>query len=233
MLILQPSPDSADQESVARFYATLFSIYKIEGATLDMFARDGALTVHNYQRYINGKLDLWELDPQHAVALHHFLPREVRIGCAYSALKATQSKYELVVIDSPQGIHHDVYGKEHVEHFTAMEQVGRILEDHALIVLYVNQRPYDRAEAGDHGMDTYAEYDFPHWMLAREQFYRDDPTNVAVEEAIWAYRKVLKRQGFQIKGVVMTPYLSDVPGRDSYAFHLGLEVVKVRTPSKS
>lgn len=213
----------SDKKSAKLFFDTLAGFYDFGEEALDMFARDGALTVSCYAYKVQN-LDVWELMGVHEKALRNFRPRDLVIGCTYQTLESCDRKYDLVVIDTPQGIHHDHQHVPHVEHFDVMRQVGRILKDRALIVLYVNKRPYNRDEVGDHGYDQYDEYDFKKWMQARQEFYDYDPQNLTEERAMAAYRRVLGAQGLSVKSQLTVPCYSDVPGFEPYAFRLGLEV---------
>lgn len=216
----------ADQASARAFFDALLAMYTFDGPVLDMFARNGELTVASYRDKIAGPLDLWELGPEHTQALTEFDPRDIRIGCSYQSMMHTQNRYEMIVVDTPQGLHKDFMGRTHTEHFGVMREIGGMLADHAVIVLYCNKHPYNRAEAGSHGYDEYEEYDFEEWMDRRSDFYGWDARNVPEEAMIEAYRKVLHVQGFRLRGVHMTPCHSDVPGKDPYAFRLGLEVLR-------
>lgn len=219
----------ADQVSARVFFDSLLALYDVTGPTLDMFARNGELTVTSYKDKIAGPLDLWELGPEHADALRAFQPRDVRIGCSYLHMAATENRYEMVVVDTPQGIHRDGRGHLHAEHFGVVWNIGKLLQPHAVIVLYCNKRPYNRDTEGSHGYDEYAEYDFDTWMEKRAEFYGWKATDVPEEAMIEAYRRVLLAQGFKVRGVHITPCHSDVPGKEPYAFRLGLEVVQEGT----
>lgn len=216
----------ADRASAQVFFDALFGLYVIDGPVLDMFARNGELTVAAYRDKIDGPLDLWELGPEHEDALWQFDPREVKIGCSYKSALATPNKYGMIVVDTPQGMHKDAYGKVHAEHFGVIRDIGKMLEDQAVIVLYCNKHPYNRDEAGSHGYDEYAEYDFETWMGRRASFYGWDAKNTPEEAMVAAYRRVLAEQGYRVRGVHITPCYSDVQDKEPYAFRVGLEVIR-------
>lgn len=213
----------SDKKSAQLFFDAMLEFYDIRNADgLDMFARDGALTVSNYAYKVEN-LDVWELMEAHRPALANFRPRDLIIGCSYKALAVCERKYDLVVVDSPQGLHHDHLHTARVEHFDVMRQIGTILKKDALIVLYVNKRPYNKDEVGDHGYDQYQEYDFKRWMIARKEFYDYDPQNLTEEAAMRAYRNVLGKQAIRVKSQLIVPCYSDVPGMEPYAFRIALE----------
>lgn len=218
---------SADQRSANVFFKALLSMWDLQDvAALDAFARNGQLTVPNYADVVR-ELELWELGEEHREALERFSPDCVRIGCSYSHLVTAIEegrKYGLLVIDTPQGIHADVYGNEHVEHFDFLRDSTAILADEAVVVLYVNKHPYNRDEVGEHGYDQYKEYDFDKWMSARREYYGS--TVITEGQAINQYTSALSLQGFKVTEVLAVPCYSDVPDRAPYAFRLALKVAR-------
>lgn len=225
MKVRQVGVSGADKASAAVFFEAVCSFYDLSNAVaLDMFARTGELTVTNYHEHV-GEIHLWELGPEHAKALGEFQPEEVHIGCSYRQAESCHTKFDFVVVDSPQGAHHDYKGCVHYEHFDLIRYVvPPMLKDEAIVVLYVNKRPYNKDVLGEHGYDLYEEYDYDAWMDARRAFY--GASDIAEEDAIRAYRTVLGAAGFAVSGMVITPCYSDVPGYPPYAFRLALRVVR-------
>ena len=222
----------ADRESARVFFGALLGMYVVTGPTLDMFARNGELTVSAYKAHVYGPVDLWELDPAHAPALRAFSPRVLFTGCSYGAMILTPNKYEMIVVDTPQGIHTDYSSsgqhrcfRRHAEHFYVMKNIGPLLEDHAIIVLYCNRTPYNRDTEGSHGYDEYVEYDFDEWMAAREDFYGGDPQNTPEEAMLMAYRKVLSAQGFRVRGVTLPPAIRTLHRKNPMLSGLGWNVL--------
>lgn len=216
-----------DKVWTSHFFHILKEFYDFsQVAALDMFARDGALTVANYAYNVK-HLDVWELSDAHTKALEAFRPRDIRIGCSYKFMAECKNKYGLIVIDNPQGVHHDGDHQRRFEHFSVLPNMGHILADQAVVVLYVNKRPYDKTEIGNMGMDDYAEYDFKKWINARQDFYDYDPQNLSEEAAMLAYRRVFHQLGFKIKTQVAIPCYSDVSGREPYAFRLAIQLEKI------
>lgn len=215
---------ASDIASSAVFFRALLDMYDLSvGEVLDMFARDGTITVQQYFDKV-AAVDCWELMEQHRFRLKDFSPREAIIGCSYVALRQARRTYDMVVVDTPQGLHDDAAGNIHVEHFSVIKKIKPLLKPKAIIVLYVNRSPYDKAKSGSHGYDEYEAYDYSKWMQERSLFYQCDPHVVTEDVALRAYRGWLGIQGITVKSALMIPCYSDVPGVEPYAFRLGLEV---------
>jgi hypothetical protein len=213
----------SDHDSSELFFAALEPWVPSAPKTLDMFARDGAITVSKYCEWA-GELHLWELGPEHKKSLDKFGATDVKIGCSYEHLRNCTEQFDMVVIDTPQGLHKDYNGVVHAEHFDILKEVGPILREGCWVVLYVNRKPYNKDETGSHGYDEYDEYDFNKWMTRRANFYGAYALDVSEEAALRAYRRVLGPQGWSIAQMVLTPCLSDIRNRDNYAYRLGLNV---------
>lgn len=214
----------SDKQSARVFFAALLEMFEFE-TVLDMFARDGALTVSSYVEKVPD-LYLWELCPEHAEALSTYNPQQVRIGCSYRSMLQDFGTYDLIVVDTPQGIHSDYAGNPHVEHFDVVKGIRKFVGHRAVIVLYVNKRPYDRDEVGSHGYDEYDEYDFGKWMVARQTFYGGNPREITEAQALRAYTECLNAQGLTVRSVLTVPCFSDVEGVDPYAFRVAIEVTR-------
>jgi hypothetical protein len=222
----------ADRRSARAFFDALGLTYyeRMKNAeVLDMFARDGQLTVDaaQYHQYGGVQLDLWELEDQHRESLEMFDPRDVKVGCSYKALAECRSKYDVVVVDTPQGVHSDFARQPRVEHFDVVRKLGPILKDQALVVLYVNKRPYDVRKFGEHGYDTYQEYDYEKWMAHRQQFYGS--AIIGEGTALQAYKREFQMQGLSVVGVLLVPCKSDVEGVPDYAFRVALDLKRERS----
>jgi hypothetical protein len=213
----------ADHKGADLFFTALTTYYDLRGmSALDMFARDGDFTDRKSVVLVQ-ELDLWEINPEHTQALNDFKPREVRIGCSYASLKQCQRKYDLVVVDSPQGVYPDYEGKVHAEHFDLIEELPKILKDRAIVVLYVNKEPYNRDLVGDLGYDKYDTYNFDTWMEKRERFY--GKRHVSEADALFAYRYRFALHRFRTVSVLVTPCLQGDPGLPP-TFRLAMELVR-------
>lgn len=220
----------ADRLSAQVFFQAVTSYYDLTiGVALDAFARNGQLTVANYYDKV-GVIDAWELGAEHAKALEQFNCRNIKIGCSYVTAKVSGSKaYDLVVVDTPQGLHKDACGSTCAEHFDFLPLLEGLLKpERALTVLYCNKKPYDRDAVGNHGYDDYAEYSFEDWMRRREQFYgTSTPQDVTEAEMLQAYEHAFAKIGRKIVSTVMVPCFSDVPGKEPYAFRLAIESIAI------
>lgn len=233
MKVRETNVSDSDKASAELFFDTLLQFYDpTKWEVLDAFARNGQLTVPNYIDRLDqqgGCVDLWELGPEHHDDLLRFGPRDLRIGDSYTTAVKCDRKYDMVVIDTPQGVHADDRDIKHVEHFDFMKiTMQRLLKDRGIIVLYVNRQPYDKNEVGSQGYDEYDEYDFEAWMDARGRFYRcHDPRNLQMNEALFGYQRLIGICNFQLMNTVVVPCFSDVPGKEPYAFRLALEVSRL------
>jgi len=215
----------ADQLSAKVFFKALAELYAMKDWTvLDAFARNGELTVANYLPHVQKEnLECWELGDEHTDALNALTDRVV-IGCSYET--ATQyppgQQFDMVVVDTPQGVHHDYQMREMTEHFDFLPLAAGLLKDEAVLVLYVNKHPYDKDEVGSHGYDEYREYNYGKWMDARAAFYGTE--TVTEGQALTTYTKMLEAYGFEVLQTLMVPCFSDVAEKDPYAFRIALSV---------
>ena len=225
MQVRQVDVTDADARSAKLFFDALTGFYDLsQSRALDMFARNGQLTIRNYVDKLK-TVDAWELNGAHREALHALGTETVTIGCSYLGAIQAAKRYDLIVIDSPQGAHNDYSGEARFEHFHALQSLNRLARPRCIVVLYVNKQPYDKAKEGDHGYDQYAEYDFDAWMKARQSFYSHSPYNISDAVALHAYEREMNFMGFDVVNTVMLPCYSDVPRRENYAMRIGLEIV--------
>lgn len=219
----------ADKKSSEVFFKALLAMYSFTDAiALDAFARNGQLTVPNYFFAVK-ELHLWELGEEHAQALEVFSPKSLQIGCSYKHLNNlnTETKFDLVVIDTPQGIHSDYEGVSRVEHFDFLSMCAKHFKDDCVVVLYVNKHPYNKDEVGEHGYDQYKEYDYAKWMGARDAYYHSTDGVIDEAMALAAYKRALKLEGFDVASSLLVPCYSDVAGKEPYAFRLALRLRKI------
>lgn len=224
MKIREVNPSQSDIESAKIFFHALTKFYDLsQYDALDAFARNGILTVSQYGHLCNS-LECWELSSEHKQALLDFTPN-VSIGCSYVKLEEriqTGTKYDMVVIDTPQGMHRDDWGRTHTEHFDFLDRATQLIGDVGLFVLYVNKLPYNKEVVGSHGYDEYEEYNYDKWMQERFKYY--GARFLSEEMAIQAYRYRLMERGLGLKNIISVPCFSDVPSTPPYAFRLALEV---------
>lgn len=218
----------SDKRSAQVFFEALLSFWDLKGCSaLDAFARNGQLTLACYHHRV-GEATAWELGQEHRSALEMYKLWDLQIGDSYQLARACEDRFDMVVIDTPQGAHKDSTGAVHFEHFDFMRMsLQWLLKDRGIIVVYVNKQPYDKNEVGSHGYDEYDEYDFAKWIEARKEFYGRTCGELCYEdEAIAAYRRVAEFEGFKVKSILTVPCFSDVPGKEPYSFRLALEVAR-------
>jgi hypothetical protein len=220
----------SDKRSAEIFFEALLKFWDLRtGHALDAFARNGQLTLACYHNKI-GRVTAWELGEEHRAALERFQLYDLQIGDSYARANpdnpSRSDKYDLIVIDTPQGAHKDGVGRTHYEHFDFMRMALRNLAQRkCILVVYVNKSPYDKNEVGSHGYDEYEEYDYPQWLRERSDFYLlNCGTELTEDQAIAAYRRLCHGEGYKVKSVLTVPCFSDVSGKEPYSFRLALEV---------
>lgn len=231
MKVRETDVAKSDIDSARLFFNALAGFYDLTDVeVLDAFARNGQLTVDSYVPLLKGTshLDLWELGEEHRDALTAVPHRNIRIGCSYETAETWDLKYDMVVIDTPQGIHNDYADVPHVEHFDFYKlALRRLLKPKSLVILYCNKTPYNRDEVGSHGYDEYAEYDFKAWMKGRRDFYSTTPQNVSLAEMLNRYAFEAMRAGFDVTNHLVVPCYSDVEGLAPYSFRLAMDLKKI------
>lgn len=222
---------AADKSSAQVLFDSLFGLRELYWPgkqtirVLDAFARNGQLTVSQCVNRPGVTVSAWELGPEHEQALWDLGCAEVAIGCSYEQVQRSTSvtdKYDLIVIDTPQGLHKSYDGKVRSEHWDFMGQALSLVHQSAVFVLYVNTDPYDARILGEHGYDTYSEYDYDQWMVARRRFYGQARPHI--DQALTIYRKVAWSWGWEFNQPLVVPCLSDVPGKAPYAYRVAFKV---------
>lgn len=224
MKVREVNTSEADQRSARVFFQALFGFFDLSKASvLDAFARNGQLTVKNYYDLVS-KVTCWELGEEHEEALRKYTSH-VEIGDSYARLLTCKEQFDMIVVDTPQGIHKDSIMGRHVEHFDFFRMSLKNLNPGGIVVLYCNKSPYNKDEVGSQGYDEYEEYDFKLWMEMRKEYYGTPEHLVSEDEAIRRYREVVALEGRTLGRVLLIPCFSDVPGKAPYAFRVALEVL--------
>ena len=225
MKVRQVEVTDSDRISAQIFFQALCQFYDLsEAQALDMFARTGDLTVSNYKPWVK-EIDCWELNPEHESALRALDVNDIKIGCSYKTMEECEKQYDLIVIDTPQGIHSDWQGVPQVEHFGVLNKVAKLMKDRCLIVLYVNMYPYNKEEVGSVGYDEYDEYNFENWMEVRKDFY-EEFSPITEATALAAYELFFEAHDYVVKSVMLIPCLSDTGG-EPYAFRVALDLQSI------
>ena len=167
------------------------------------------------------------MNPQHASDLYKFT-QQVSIGDSYALAEGailSGKRWDMIVIDTPQGLHADSKYGLHCEHFDFFRLSLMMLKDRGLLVLYVNKHPYNKDVVGDHGYDLYDCYSYDTWMEKRRVFYGSD--TITEDMAIRTYREQINAAGMRLQSVLVVPCFSDVQGLEPYAFRLALSIEKL------
>lgn len=219
--------DSESKELDLFFHALVgsYELHKLDA--LDMFARAGDHTVSRYWSKVSS-LSVWELHEEHREVLQSkFRPFEVKIGCSYVELRDSPRKFGLIVVDSPQGLHTDKDGLIRCEHFEVLPSLSRIMQDRCIVTFYVNKSPYNAAEVGSRGQDTYDVFNWEDWMAHRARFYcTSTPAKISLSTAMAEYERLFLGLGFRVLSEIVQPCFVDGVGRPS-ACYVALELVKL------
>lgn len=209
---LELARDASDIISNVRFFNAVDSVYGFGQKALEMFARDGNLTLACYYDKVPW-LEVWELNPEFEPALRKFKPAVVKFGCAFELMSKGTDKYDTLVIDSPQGIYPDYTGAACVEHFDVISGLTRIMADKCVVIFYINHEPYNGDEIGHSGQDSYSSFNYHSWMEYRSHFYlTDSPEKVELETALAAYRREFGRRNWGLESVIAMPCIHGSPG---------------------
>lgn len=201
--------DAMDHRGADLFFNALAQCGNLaERNAVDMFARDGILTVARYFDKVNS-LELWELNPDFKKALEEVPRADVTIGDSYETVQSSPSLFDFIVVDSPQGIYPTSIGVV-AEHFQFLPLMKDVMAEDCLVVVYVNKSPYVRDAIGNFGRDRYEDHDHVKWMQMRRDFYGDDV--ITEEQALAAYRRVFAAMDRKIDRFLMTPCWDDHPG---------------------
>ena len=210
--------DAMDHRGADVFFNALAQCANLQDRrAVDMFARDGVLTVARYFDKVK-TLDLWEMNPAFKTALEQIPANEVIIRDSYQTVVHCPGKYDFIVVDTPQGVYDCTLGQV-AEHFMFLPLLRKVMSDDCIVVVYVNKDPYVRDEVGNFGRDRYDTHDHEIWMGYRRSFYGSQ----VVEEgqAITTYKRLFDSMGFRTTKVLATPCWDDSPGLPA-SFRLAL-----------
>jgi hypothetical protein len=155
---------------------------------VELFGGSGRLHILDFARQV-AALDIWEIEPGNAAALRRAFPAaEVRITDSYQEVGRAAKRYDLIVIDNPEGEHGG-----HYEHFDLFPAVLRLAADQAVLVFNVRPGPGPMPATAADRMDE------AH-LARRQAFYRSDhPEQIPVAEMVPVYRDLLLAAGFDLE----------------------------------
>ena len=147
---------------------------------LDFFAREGDWQTAYYARRVS-EIHAWEIDPLYEPALRRNLPinAKITIGDSHSLARSCRTKFDLVVLDNPQGC----YGIGYCEHFDALDAVLPLLKDSAVIILNVKTKPFNYEDKIE-------------WRRRRNLFYGREASELTEDFVHEFYERLLGKHGF-------------------------------------
>lgn len=171
---------------------------------LDFFARDGSWQTVHYASKVN-KLYAWEINPEFENNLKNNLPErsQVSIGDSFEIAKMTKERFDLVVIDNPQGC----FGEAYCEHFDALPVALKLISDDGIVIFNVKTRPYNY------------ENNIP-WQNRRNNFYGIESSNLQEDFIFNFYNSFISGLGFKVNFSFWEPRPQE---KDLYAFVAKLE----------
>ena len=127
---------------------------------LDFFAREGDWQTQYYANKVK-QVHAWEIEKKFEKKLRQNLPRnaKITIGNSFELILESKEKFDLVVIDNPQGIFGDK--DQYCEHFEALPLITRVLKKDAIIVLNAKTIPFNYSSQKD-------------WQKRRNKFYKQE-----------------------------------------------------------
>ena len=150
-------------------------------STLEMFGRDGTAHVTAYAEKVRS-LEVWEIDKKWEADLKNNLPNaKIKIIDSVNQINngLNLPKFDLIIIDNTI----PMFGPEnepnkYCEHFDFIKNVGKIMEDNAIIVFNINKEPFNY----DHQLA---------WKKRREEFYGAvNTSNLSIEFLLNFYKEL-------------------------------------------
>ncbi len=166
---------------------------------LEVFGGMGTMQTRYYEPNVKS-LEVWEIEPGCEASLRKNLPRAVvRIVDSYKYLCVTESKFGLVIADSPLMVRPgltetwtEIFGG-HCEHFELFPDLFRILDNDAVLIL--NIMPEWKASKFKNEYPLYIE----HLRRRRDFYQREDVTQIPIETMVKAYDTLARQNGFEVK----------------------------------
>jgi hypothetical protein len=149
---------------------------------LDFFAREGDWQTAYYAKKVS-QIHAWEIDPKYEKNLRENLPltAEIVIGDSFETLQKTHRKFDLIVLDNPQGC----FGEKYCEHFDALPEVLRLLEDRSVVIFNIKTEPFEYSEKVQ-------------WQKRRNDFYERPADSLPEDFVFKFYDDFFERRGFEV-----------------------------------
>jgi len=178
-------------------------------STLEMFGRDGTAHVTAYAEKVRS-LEVWEIDKKWEADLKNNLPNaKIKIIDSVNQINngLNLPKFDLIIIDNTI----PMFGPEnepnkYCEHFDFIKNIGKIMEDNAIIVFNINKEPFNY----DHQLA---------WKKRREGFYGAvNTSNLSIEFLLNFYKELFLNLNL---ATVFCDYVSrHLPHLDYFIFNL-------------
>ena len=151
--------------------------------TLDFFAREGDWQTAYYANLVS-EAHAWEIDPSYETALRKNLPvgAKITIGDSHVLAKNCNEKFDMIVLDNPQGC----YGESYCEHFDALDVALPLIADEGLILFNVKTKPFNYS-------------DKIHWQKRRNDFYGIEASNLNEDFVKKFYISFFEKRGFAVE----------------------------------
>ena len=155
---------------------------------LDFFAREGDWQTSYYANLVS-KIHAWEIDPNFEVSLRKNLPSnaEIKIGDSYEHARECREKFDLIVLDNPQGC----FGRDYCEHFEAIPVILPLLKDVCILIFNVKSKPFNYEDKAE-------------WRKKRDDFYGVDATELSEEFIHNFYKDYFHELGYLVEFSFLT-----------------------------
>ena len=147
---------------------------------LDFFAREGDWQTAYYANLV-AEIHAWEINPLFESSLRSNLPSNAKIviGDSHSLASTCTEKFDLIVLDNPQGC----YGESYCEHFESLDAVIPLLNDSSILILNVKTKPFNYEDKHE-------------WRQRRNQYYGQDAIELKEDFVLSFYERLLRERGF-------------------------------------
>lgn len=155
---------------------------------LDFFSREGDWQTSYYAKIVS-KIHAWEIDPDFESSLRRNLPEnaEIKIGNSYEHARDCREKFNLIVLDNPQGC----FGNDYCEHFEALPAVLPLAKEDFILIFNVKTKPFNYE-------------DKVVWKEKRNKFYETDATELKEEFVYKYYKDYFQKRGFEVEFSFLT-----------------------------
>ena len=144
--------------------------------------KNDSIISHHFKSF-----EIWEIDEEVKEQLNKNVGNAKIIFCdSIKRLESSEklSKFDLIILDNPMSM----FGERNCEHFDIIKNVGKLIDDEAILVFLVNKKPffYNKLRVKNEL-----------WKKRRKEFYGNmDITNLSTEFLMSFYRELFLNMGF-------------------------------------